>query len=114
MKTITETDSYIEAIQQGPTSKRTAPERDALRAKHDRLSPKLCLELLAMTGTLEQERNAMLAWITQAAPMLSTACGIVIEDSLERLDEISGCRGLLELCPVDYLHNDQGHSAGRE
>jgi hypothetical protein len=33
------------------------PERDAIWAKHDRLSPALAAEMLAFAGRMEQERN---------------------------------------------------------
>lgn len=48
------------------------------------------------------ERGEMRAWIMQAAPMLSTAACIVIDESIERLGEIEGVRGVLELCPVEF------------
>lgn len=48
------------------------------------------------------ERNEMRAWIMQAAPMLSAAACIVIDESIERLGEIEGVRAVLELCPVDF------------
>jgi len=59
---------------------------------------------------LEKERDAMRDWILQAAPMLSTASCIVIDEAVERLGEIAGCRGVLELCPVDFINpeNVQG------
>ena len=56
---------------------------------------------------MERERNAMREWILQAAPMLSVAACIVIDEAAKRLDEIAGCRGVLELCPVEFIQNDQ-------
>jgi hypothetical protein len=41
------------------------------------------------------------AWIREALPMLETAACIVIEDSRERLSEISGVRAVIEMCPLD-------------
>jgi hypothetical protein len=51
---------------------------------------------------LEQERDALREWILEAAPILSAAACIVCQESVDRLDEIAGVRGVLELCPVDY------------
>lgn len=59
---------------------------------------------LTKARKIEIERNAMREWILLAAPMLSTACCIVIEEAVGRLSEIEGCRGLLELCPVDFIN----------
>lgn len=50
-----------------------------------------------------RERDAMRDWIMVAAPMLSVASRIVIDEAVERLGEIAGCRGVLELCPVDFI-----------
>ena len=52
-----------------------------------------------------RERDEMKAWIMKAAPLLSAAACIVIDESIERLGEIEGVRGVLELCPVNYLEN---------
>jgi hypothetical protein len=51
---------------------------------------------------LERERNEMRAWIMKAAPMLSAAACVVIEEAIDRFGEIEGVRGVLELCPVDF------------
>ena len=64
-------------------------------------------DLLAAIGKLELERRAMRAWILQAGPMLSIASCIVIDDAVDRLDEIAGCRGLLEMCPVDFTNLEE-------
>jgi hypothetical protein len=65
---------------------------------------------------LENERNEMRDWIMQAAPMLSVASCIVIDEAVGRLGEIEGCRGMLELCPVDFinLENVQAHLRARK
>jgi hypothetical protein len=54
---------------------------------------------------LELERAEMEAWIMMAAPLLSAASCIVIDEAIHRLDEIAGCRSALEMCPVDFLQN---------
>ena len=51
---------------------------------------------------LEEQNAELRAWIMQAAPMLSTAACIVIDESIERLGEIEGVRAVLELCPVEF------------
>lgn len=69
---------------------------------------KLERERDSMKEVISYMQNEILTlrdWIEQAAPMLNVACCIVIEDSLDRLDEIAGCRGLLELCPVNFPPN---------
>ena len=50
---------------------------------------------------ITEELNRLRDWIIQAAPVLSDACCIIIDDSVHRLGEIAGCRGILEMCPVD-------------
>jgi hypothetical protein len=55
------------------------------------------------TQTIVEDANAMREWIMQAAPMLSVASCIVIDDAVDRLGEIAGCRAVLELCPVDFI-----------
>ena len=59
---------------------------------------------LGLPRRLERERNAMRDWILLAAPMLSTASCIVIDEAVERLGEIEGCRGVLEMCPVKFIN----------
>lgn len=51
---------------------------------------------------LEQQLHEMRGWIMTAAPMLSVASCIIIDESPGRLGEIAGCRAVLELCPVDF------------
>ncbi len=46
--------------------------------------------------------NVMADWVMKAAPMLEIASGIVVDNAVWRLEEIAGCRGLLETCPVDW------------
>lgn len=46
--------------------------------------------------------EALRAWISLAAPVLNAASCIVIEDSVHRIGEISGCRAILETCPCDW------------
>jgi hypothetical protein len=58
------------------------------------------------TQTIVDEANAMREWIMKAAPMLSIASCIVIDEAVERLGEIAGCRALLELCPVDFISSE--------
>ena len=52
---------------------------------------------------LERERDAMRDWIMTAAPMLSVASCIVIDEAMPRFSEIAGCQGILEMCPVDFV-----------
>lgn len=47
-------------------------------------------------GTTESER--LKEWIIMAFPVMARAFSIVIQE--HRLDEIPGCRGILESCPV--------------
>ena len=61
---------------------------------------------------LERECNAMRAWIMQAAPMLSVASCIVIDEAVYRLDEIAGCRAVLEMCPVDFTNLEENVKCG--
>lgn len=44
-------------------------------------------------------------WIRDAAPLLEKAACIVIDESIERLDEIAGVRAVLEMCPIDFTDN---------
>lgn len=39
--------------------------------------------------------------------MLETATCIVIDENIERLDEIAGVRAVLEMCPIDFTDNVQ-------
>jgi hypothetical protein len=73
------------------------PETEAMASMRRATS-----EWVALCGNLERERNAMREWIMRAAPMLSVASCIVIDEAVERLGEIAGCRAVLELCPVDW------------
>lgn len=49
-----------------------------------------------------EKGNEMKAWILKAAPMLSDAACIVIDEAPQRLGEIEGVRALLENCPINY------------
>ena len=72
----------------------------------DKIKPmknELIENLRGMRMTTTTEVAAMREWIMQAAPMLSVASCIVIDEAVERLGEIAGCRALLELCPVDFV-----------
>lgn len=74
-------------------------------ARMDALSSagmKKILQLETELAEATQQRDKMEKWIREAAPVMSTACCIVIEDSIHRLSEIEGCRGILELCPIDF------------
>src|SRR5690625_3279889 len=51
---------------------------------------------------LERERDELREWIMQAAPILLAAGCIVVDEAAERLDEIAGVCGVLEMCPVDF------------
>lgn len=75
------------------------PETDAMASMRRATS-----EWITLAQKLERERNAMREWIMQAAPMLSVASCIVIDEAVERLGEIEGCRAVLELCPLDFIH----------
>lgn len=54
------------------------------------------------TKDIDPTLDELTEWITQAAPMLSTAACIIIQEAIDRLDEIAGVRALLESCPIDY------------
>jgi hypothetical protein len=51
---------------------------------------------------IAEELNKLRDWIVSAAPILNTASCIVVEDSPGRIDEIAGCRAIIETCPVDW------------
>jgi len=51
---------------------------------------------------IRERMDAMEAWIKIAAPVLSTAACIVVDDAIGRLGEIEGVRGILESCPVEF------------
>jgi hypothetical protein len=72
-------------------------EKDGAILKRDWVDADVCRKF-------ERERNELRDWIMQAAPMLSTASRIVIDEAVERLGEIEGCRAVLELCPVDFIN----------
>lgn len=63
-------------------------------------------EVKERLGDIIRDRCAMRDWIMQAAPMLSAAAGIVIDEAVERLGEIEGCRAVLELCPVNFENKE--------
>lgn len=56
-------------------------------------------DFMAVRQRLSDEIYALETWIRNALPVISRAFEIVIQEN--RLDEIGGCRGLLELCPVE-------------
>jgi len=82
------------------------------------IAERLDCERDSMKEVISSMQNELLTlrdWIERAVPVLNVACCIVIEDSLERLNEIAGCRGLLELCPVNFPQNDERtHGARKE
>ena len=49
---------------------------------------------------LREDNQQMREWITEAAPMLSAAACIVVEEAVHRLAEIEGVRAVVEGCPV--------------
>ena len=67
-------------------------------------------EAARMWSINQDQVAALKAWIMQAAPMLSAASCIVIDESIERLGEIEGVRGILELCPVDFSISENASS----
>lgn len=50
------------------------------------------------------ELNKLHEWIKQAAPLLSHAACIVIDEAIDRLGEIEGIRGVVETCPIEFTH----------
>jgi len=90
-------------------------ETDALRAMlfHDTWQ-NAYFKMRVHAENLELGRNAMRDWIQRAAPMLSVASCIVIDEAVERLGEIAGFRGVLELCPVDFVSSENAKSAGTD
>jgi hypothetical protein len=52
-------------------------------------------ELRERVGVLE-------SWIATAAPVMESACCIAIEENVSRFDEIAGCQGIIETCPVEF------------
>lgn len=80
------------------TPSHTIQDVDAIHSCSHKCNRPICIA--------RRERDEMKAWIMKAAPLLSAAACIVIDESIERLGEIEGVRGVLELCPVNYLEND--------
>ncbi len=60
------------------------------------------LALIADNISSRKEMGSMREWIKQAAPMLSVASCIVIDEAPQRLEEMAGCRAVLEMCPIDF------------
>ena len=81
------------------------PETDATWEAYQRDFTSDAGDPWGFASRLERERDGMVVWIAQAAPMLDVAFRIIIEDSFHRLDEIAGCRGVLESCPVILSQN---------
>lgn len=71
-------------------------------------------EIVRKLADILAQSYAMRAWIFRAAPMLSTAACIVVDEAVERLGEIEGCRAVLELCPVDFSLENEPRAADRE
>lgn len=76
------------------------PESDQNSIEWDRANTAGCSHEFARR--LERERDEAREWIKQAAPVMESACCIAIEENIDRLDEIAGCQGLLESCPVEW------------
>lgn len=54
-------------------------------------------------GAEERTENRRLReWIALAAPVMESACCIAIEENVDRLDEIAGCQGIMETCPIEW------------
>jgi hypothetical protein len=57
---------------------------------------------LAAARIIAAEYRKLHEWIELAAPVMESACCIAIEENVDRLDEIAGCQGIMETCPVEW------------
>jgi hypothetical protein len=83
------------------------PESDKNSIEWDRANEAGCS--LVFAQGLERERDQLRervdlleSWIATAAPVLESACCIVIKDDVCRFHEIADCRGIIESCPVEF------------
>ena len=51
---------------------------------------------------IASEYRKLREWIALAAPVMESACCIAIEENVDRLDEIAGCQGIMETCPIEW------------
>lgn len=82
-------DGYLSAVRRQEPTGSSAPLSD-----YEIIIGRLCEHILEV----EQLRS----WILKAAPMLSKAACIVVDESIDRLGEIEGVQALVESCPLDF------------
>jgi hypothetical protein len=64
---------------------------------------------------LAAEYKTLAEWITDAAPVLESACCLALEADTDNVSKMPGCQALMETCPVPFVrmthlisHNSEG------